>query len=161
MNFMDDDVNAIGDTNDEALTYQTVSINASLVCKKLCVHYSDVIMGEMGHPIASRTIVYSTVYSGADQRKHQSSVSLAFVRGIYQRPVKSPQKCPVTRKMCLFSITINKCVISFVLICKKLCVQMLRHKIPWYTYTDRFNVVNNLILSLSNSLRPNDAYMCQ
>ena len=47
----------------------------------------------------SLTIVYSTVYSGADQRKHQSSVSLAFVRGIHRRPVNSPHKGPVTREM--------------------------------------------------------------
>ena len=44
-------------------------------------------------------IVYSTVYSGADQRKHQSSASLAFVRGIHRRPVNFPHKWPVTRKM--------------------------------------------------------------
>ena len=42
--------------------------------------------------------VYSTVCSGADQRKHQSSVSLAFVRGIHRGPVNSPHKGPVTRK---------------------------------------------------------------
>ena len=40
----------------------------------------------------------STVYSGADQRKHQSSASLAFVRGIHRWPVNSPHKGPVTRK---------------------------------------------------------------
>ena len=39
------------------------------------------------------------VCSGADQRKHQSSASLAFVRGIHRWPVDSPQKGPVTRKM--------------------------------------------------------------
>ena len=39
-------------------------------------------MGAMASQITSLTIVYSTVYSGADQRKHQSSASLAFVRGI-------------------------------------------------------------------------------
>ena len=38
-------------------------------------------MGAMASQITSLTIVYSTVYSGADQRKHQSSTSLAFVRG--------------------------------------------------------------------------------
>ena len=32
--------------------------------------YSDVIMGEMASQITSLTIVYSTVYSGAEQRKH-------------------------------------------------------------------------------------------
>ena len=44
-------------------------------------HYSDVIMGAMASQITSLTIVYSTVYSGADLRKHQSSASMAFVRG--------------------------------------------------------------------------------
>ena len=46
--------------------------------------------------------VYSTVYSGADQRKHQSSASLAFVRGMHRWPVNSPHKWPVTRKMLPF-----------------------------------------------------------
>ena len=46
----------------------------------LGVHYSDAIMGAMAFQITSLTIVYSTVYSDADQRKHQSSASLAFVR---------------------------------------------------------------------------------
>ena len=40
-------------------------------------------MGEMVSEIASLAIVYSIVYSGADQRKHQSSASLAIVRGIH------------------------------------------------------------------------------
>ena len=56
-------------------------------------------MGTMASQITSLTIVYSTVYSGADQRKHQSSASLAFVRGIHRWPVNSPHKWPVTRKM--------------------------------------------------------------
>ena len=43
-------------------------------------HYNDVIMGAIASKITSLTIVYSTVYSGADQRKHKSSASLAFVR---------------------------------------------------------------------------------
>ena len=38
-------------------------------------------------------------YSDADQRKHQSSVSLAFVRGIQRGPVNPPHKWPVARKM--------------------------------------------------------------
>ena len=49
--------------------------------------------------ITSLTIVYSTVYSDADQRKHQSSALLAFVRGIHRGPVNSPHKWPVTQKM--------------------------------------------------------------
>ena len=63
------------------------------------VHHSDVIMGAMASQITSLTVVYSPVYSGADQRKHQSSASLAFVRGIHRWPVNSPHKWPVTRKM--------------------------------------------------------------
>ena len=47
-------------------------------------HHNDVIMGAMVFKITSLTIVYLTVCSGADQRKHQSSVSLAFVRGIHR-----------------------------------------------------------------------------
>ena len=61
-------------------------------------HYNDVIIGAMASQITRLTIVYSTVYSGADHRKHQSSASLAFVRGIHRRPVNSPHKWPVTRK---------------------------------------------------------------
>ena len=49
--------------------------------------------------ITSLTVVYSIVYSDADQRKHQSSASLAFVWGILRGPLNSPQKWPVTRKM--------------------------------------------------------------
>ena len=56
-------------------------------------------MSEMASQITSLTIVYSSVYSGTDQRKQQSSVSLAFVRGINRGPVNSPHKGPVTRKM--------------------------------------------------------------
>ena len=56
-------------------------------------------MGVMASQITSLTIVYSTVYSDADQRKHQSSVSLAFVLGIHRGPVNSLHKWPVTRKM--------------------------------------------------------------
>ena len=56
-------------------------------------------MTTMASQITSLPIVYSTVYSDADQRKHQSSAPLAFVRGIHRGPVNSPHKGPVTRKM--------------------------------------------------------------
>ena len=62
-------------------------------------YYNDVIMDNMASQIISLTIVYSIVYSGVDQRKHQSPASLAFVRGIHRWPVNSPHKRPVTRKM--------------------------------------------------------------
>ena len=51
---------------------------------------------------------YPTVYSGVDQRKHQSSASLAFVRRIHRWPVNSPHKWPVTRKMFPFDDVIMK-----------------------------------------------------
>ena len=63
------------------------------------IHYLDVIMGAMASQITSLTIVYSTIHSAAAQRKHQSSASLVFVRGINRWPVNSPHKWPVTRKM--------------------------------------------------------------
>ena len=56
-------------------------------------------MRAMRFQITSLTIVYSTVYWGANQRKRQSSTSLVFVRGIHRWPVNSPHKVPVTQKM--------------------------------------------------------------
>ena len=61
-------------------------------------HYNDVMISAMASQITSLTIVYSTVYSSTDQRKHQSSASLAFERGIHRWTVNSPHKWPVTRK---------------------------------------------------------------
>ena len=71
-------------------------------CPVTCLspnHDNDIIMTTMASQITILTIIYSTVYSGAYQRKHQSSASLAFVRGIHRRPVNSPHKWPVTQKM--------------------------------------------------------------
>ena len=61
-------------------------------------HCSDVVMSGVASQITSLTSVYSTVYLGADQRKHQSSASMAFVRGIHRGPVNSPHKGPVMPK---------------------------------------------------------------
>ena len=55
-------------------------------------------MSAMSSQINSLTVVYSIVYLSADQRKHQSSALLAFVRGIHRWPVNPPHKGPVTRK---------------------------------------------------------------
>ena len=75
---------------------------ANLHCQRWILnenlHYSDTVMGAMAFQITRLTIVYLTVYSDADQRKHQSSTSLAFVRWIHQGP-NSPHKWPLTRKM--------------------------------------------------------------
>ena len=65
-------------------------------------HYNDIMLGAIASQITSLTIVYSTVYSDADQRKHQSSASLAFVWGIHRGPVNSSHKWPATRKMFSF-----------------------------------------------------------
>ena len=65
-------------------------------------------MSTMASQIISLTIAYSTVYSSTDQRKHQSSASLAFVRGIHRWPVSSPQQGPVTRKTFPFADVIMK-----------------------------------------------------
>ena len=55
-------------------------------------HYSDVIMSTMTSQITGVSIVYLVVCSDADQKNFQSSVSLAFVRGIHRWPVNSPTK---------------------------------------------------------------------
>ena len=70
------------------------------------IYYYDVIMCAIVSQITSLTIVYSNVYSAADQRKHQSSASLAFVWGIHQWLVNSPHKWPVTWKMVPFNYDI-------------------------------------------------------
>ena len=59
-------------------------------------------MGAMVSQTTRLTIVYSTVYSGADQREHKSPTSLAFVRGIPRSPMNSPHKWPVTQKILPF-----------------------------------------------------------
>ena len=62
-------------------------------------HYSDVTMSANVSQITGVSIVYWTVCSDGDQRQHQSSASLAFVKGFHRSTVKSPHKGPATRKM--------------------------------------------------------------
>ena len=65
--------------------------------------------GRYRSQITSRTIVYSIVYSGGDQRKYQSFAWLAFVRGIHRWPVNSPHKWHwVINMLC----SINDCIAS-------------------------------------------------
>ena len=106
------------------------------------IHYNGVITGAMVSQITSLTIVYSTVYSDEDHGKHQSSASLAFVRGIHRGPVNSPHKWPVTRNILPFDDVImlpkvfhafscsavsvqetgfllcDKCQVSYIFLCK-------------------------------------------
>ena len=77
---------------------------------KQCKYYNDVIMGTIASQITSLTTVYSAVYSDADQRKHQSSASLASVLGIHRGLVNSPHKWPVMRKMFPFDAVIIKII---------------------------------------------------
>ena len=88
-------------------------MNLIHICSFASTHCSDVIMGTMASQITNLTIVYSTVYSDAGPRKHQSSASLAFVRGIHRRSGNSPHKWPVTRKMCPFDYVIMQNIIHF------------------------------------------------
>ena len=97
-------------------------------------------MGAMASQITSRTIVCSTIYSGADQRKHQSSASLVFVREIHLWPVNSSHKWPVTRKMFPFDDVIIQQLTanSFILIsarCNlwKFYLRMFHHSKPVFS----------------------------
>ena len=78
------------------------------------IYYNVVIMSAIASQITGVWIVYSTVCSGANQRKHQRSGSLAFVRGIYRWPIKSPHKGPVTRKC--FHLMTSSWIILFLMI---------------------------------------------
>ena len=81
-------------------TYEyDVKYRCCIMTNKVACHYCDAKMGAMASQITSLTIVYSTVHSNADQRKHQGSASLAFVLGMHRWPVNSPHKWPMTRKM--------------------------------------------------------------
>ena len=90
-------------------------------------HYNDVIKSAMPSKITSLTIVCSSVYSGAYHRKHKSSASLTFVRGIPRWPMNRPHKGPVTRKMFPFDdIFILKQVYA-----KKFCFPIMNNRHIW------------------------------
>ena len=77
-----------------------VMCNSYPIRKNLRIlHYNDVIMSAMVSQITGDLMVCSTVCSGASKRKHNSSASMAFVRGIHLCPVNSPRKGTLTRKM--------------------------------------------------------------
>ena len=77
----------------KAFLPMTTSVEQACQTRKWChrrqgsfshFHYIDVIMTTMVFQITSLMVVYSTIYSDADQRKHQSSASLAFVWGSHR-----------------------------------------------------------------------------
>ena len=97
------------------ITYELIHVVRAVhrLGENHCEHYDDVIMSAIASQITSLTIVYSIVYSDADQRNHQSSASLVFVWGIHRGPVNSPHKWPVTRKMFPFDdVIMNRTIIS-------------------------------------------------
>ena len=86
-------------------------------------------MSAIASQITSLTIVYSTVYSGSDQRKHLSSASLAFVRGIHQSPVNSPHKGPISQKMFPFDdVIMERLHISWDILYIEIVIIMTRYK---------------------------------
>ena len=101
-----------------------VMITLILYCTHLFVcilYYSDVIMSVMGSQITIVSSVYSTVCSGVDQRNHQSSASLAFVKGINRE--NSLHKGPVTQKIFPF----DDVIIS--LVCREISSTILNDAI--------------------------------
>ena len=96
--------------------------------------YGDVIISTMASQITRVSIIYSNVCSNADQRKHQSSASLAFVRGIHRGPVNSPHKGPVTRKMFPFDDVI---MLGLMCICDFFPVKRSNHEDLSHLYSYR------------------------
>ena len=109
-------------------------------------------MTAMASQITSLTLVYSTAYSGAYQRKHQSSASLAFVRGIHRSPVNSLHKGPVTRKMFPFDDVIMPWPILRISVISFSCAGSRCSKlrlIPW-SETDNFSGGTVIFLFMLN-----------
>ena len=75
-------------------------------------HYGDVIMSAMASQITGLTIVYSTVYSGADQRKHQCSASLAFA-WIWSEFIVSGRMFNCGTKYCWFHWSVSSGVVAW------------------------------------------------
>ena len=90
---------------------ETGEMAFSMIVIRSLVHHitvSDIMKGKVVSALASLMIVYLTVYSGANQRKHTSSASLAFVRGNHRSPVNSSHKEPVMWNMSPFDDVIMK-----------------------------------------------------
>ena len=114
-------------------------------------------MGGIASQITSLTIVYSTIYSDADQRNHQISAPLAFVRGIHRGPVNSQHKWPVTQKMFPF---------DDVIMCRERWstsrANIWRYSVTWYgVHHEKLtfqNNVCNIIINRTGSWKPKRWY---
>ena len=94
------------------MSYKRMALYLKLLWRHpniFCTLYNDAIMGAITYQITSLTIVFSAVYSRANQRKHQRSASLALMLGIHRWLVNSPHKWPVTRKMFTFDNVVMDC----------------------------------------------------
>ena len=133
-----------------------------------CVHYDDVIMTMLASQISSLPVVCSIVYSDVNQRKHQSSASLAFVREIHRGPVNFPHKWPVMRKMFPFDDVIMSLVATHDLVLKNrpsVSTMLTKYWLFWTSfYTDMLQLKGAIledknifwikITQFINSLRP-------
>ena len=90
-------------------SYET-SANVRIYFYVFSPHYGDVIMGTTASQITSLTIVYSTVYSSAYQRKHQSSASLAFVRRIHRGTGEFPAQMASNADF-FFHLMTSSCIV--------------------------------------------------
>ena len=113
------------------------------------VDYSDVIMSAMASQITSVSIVYSTVCSGLDQRKCQSSASLAIVGRNHRWPVNSPHKGPVTRKMFPFVDVIKYSKFDF---------RRNMHQTWFWVYLKHNNNLLTILITISFSTKHSHSY---
>ena len=111
------------------------------------LHYSDDIISSIASQITGVSIAYSTVCSGADQRKHKSSTSLVLVRGIHRWPVNSPHKGPVTRKMFPFDDVTMWCFLCGIY--TSTCNDIESHKVAAVT----LQLITNEYLMLDKSVQ--------
>ena len=134
------------------------------------IHYIDVIRSAIASQITSLPILYPPVYSGADQRKHQSSASLAFVWGIHRWPVNTPHKGPVTRK-CFYLRTssyMHKFLLCYVLVWLYYCTGWICEIFTcvgdsFVTVTGDNSLIISCILNYRNAWNeklPIDWHMC-
>ena len=140
-------------------------------------HYNDIIMGVVASQITSLAIVFSTVYSDADQRQHQSHASLAFVQGIHREPVNSLHKWPVTQKMfpfddvivdyypnprsittCLCTVHILKQIKRMVIVDVKLWyyLQFIRDMVSWIMMLGQMILMRDAVTSGNHGKSPNE-----
>ena len=83
----------------KAFSCHDVIINMVTLQTEAVEHFPDSKHLNVNQISVTESLVYSTIYSSIDQRKHQSSTSLVFVRGIHRWPVNSPHKWQVMWKM--------------------------------------------------------------